>query len=143
MNNKINYNNATKEQRAYIEAIINREILANQSSLVDWLFEKNMLSYEDLENLCPRYCPDCGRDFTVNDENTDTCEYCNDNRDKPQDIMQWFLVDTYMADKLKSIGEPVLYTPDTNDQWWGRTCCGQAISLDPTFWDLFQDGLPR
>lgn len=59
-----------------------------------------------------------------------------------QEIYEWWPVeDSYLAEQLKEIGEPIL---DNNyGTWWGRTCTGQCIELDPTFWEVFQDALQR
>lgn len=52
-----------------------------------------------------------------------------------QEVYQWYLVDSWLANHLREIGEPVLDT-DSN-HLWGRTCCGQAIILDGTFQKLY------
>lgn len=47
------------------------------------------------------------------------------------EIFQYFLVTDWMAEKLASIGEPICR--DVHGvNFWGRTCCGQAIELDGT-----------
>lgn len=59
-----------------------------------------------------------------------------------QEIYEWWPVeDSYLVEQLKEIGEPIL----DNDYgtWWGRTCTGQSIELDPTFWAIFQDALQK
>jgi hypothetical protein len=51
-----------------------------------------------------------------------------DFEEEPQDIYEWWIISTYLHDKLKEKGQPVL-----NDGYmhlWGRTCSGQAILLD-------------
>jgi len=45
-----------------------------------------------------------------------------------QDIMEWWLVTPWMYNKLLNHNEPVL--TDGNNYWWGRTCTGQALSMD-------------
>ena len=49
---------------------------------------------------------------------------------EPQEILEWWIVTNWLADKLKAIGEPILEAYGTI--WWGRTCSGQAISMDYT-----------
>jgi hypothetical protein len=59
-----------------------------------------------------------------------------------QEVYEWWPVeDSYLAEQLKDYGEPIL----DNDYgtWWGRTCTGQSIKLDPTFWEIFQDALQK
>lgn len=51
----------------------------------------------------------------------------NDN-DEGQEIFEWWFVTPWLAEKLLSIGAPVLRT-DYGD-WWGRTETGQALSMD-------------
>lgn len=58
-------------------------------------------------------------------------DWSNDN---PQEVYQWFLVDSWLCGQLRDMGEVVI----DNDYgyWWGRGCCGQAIALDSTFYRL-------
>ncbi|MEN6534497.1 MAG: hypothetical protein ABFD89_12590 [Bryobacteraceae bacterium] len=61
---------------------------------------------------------------------------------EPAEIFEWWaLSNSFIVDELRALGEPIL----DNDYgtWWGRTCTGQSISLDPTFWDIFQDALQK
>jgi hypothetical protein len=45
-----------------------------------------------------------------------------------QEIFEWWAVTEWLAQNLIQLGEPVM----VNDygHWWGRTCTGQAITLD-------------
>lgn len=94
------------------ERLIDKEILANQTSLVCELQNQANIdfSFENVSNLF---------DYGESDEG------------EPKDIYQWFLVTDWLAEKLDRIDEPVL----SNDfgKWWGRTCYGQAIISDGTF----------
>ena len=51
-----------------------------------------------------------------------------------QDVMQWFIVSTWLANRLREIDEPVLDYMGL--ELWGRTCCGQGIVLDGTFQNI-------
>lgn len=62
-------------------------------------------------------------------------EHLRDNQEI-QEIFQWFIVSNWLADKLESIGEPVLYTD--NHALWGRTCYGQSIELDGTLQKVYR-----
>lgn len=53
-----------------------------------------------------------------------------------QDIMQFFMVDRYIARKLSNIGEPILNAGGCH--FWGRTCFGQSVELDGTFQKIFR-----
>jgi len=59
-----------------------------------------------------------------------------DEDEEPQEIMQWFVVSEYLAEKLESIGEPILSTD--SHKLWGRTCYGQSLELDGTFQEIYR-----
>lgn len=63
-------------------------------------------------------------------------EHVRDNCDLERDIYEWYPVTDWTARDLVAVGEPVLRS--YYGTWWGRTCTGQAIDLDPTFWVLYQ-----
>lgn len=44
------------------------------------------------------------------------------------DVMEWWLIDDYLAQKLRHQGETVM--ENYNCTWWGRTATGQRIILD-------------
>lgn len=70
-------------------------------------------------------------------------DVCRDlaNED-PAEIYEWWeITDSWIADALKDMGE--CYIDNDYGFYWGRTCTGQAISLDPTFWTILQDHLPK
>lgn len=54
-----------------------------------------------------------------------------DNRDEPptQEVMQFWLVSDWLADKLEAIGAPVA-RDILGFNVWGRTECGQALTMD-------------
>jgi len=45
---------------------------------------------------------------------------------EPQDIFEWWLVSSYLCEKLAELGHPVI----ENEGIWGRCTTGQAILLD-------------
>jgi hypothetical protein len=70
------------------------------------------------------------------------CDWASDEEPEtePVEIYEWYLItDSWIAGQLKELGQPML----DNDYgtWWGRTCTGQAIALDPTFWTILQDSV--
>tara|TARA_R100000963_G_C4627261_1_gene93192 strand:- start:758 stop:1111 length:354 start_codon:yes stop_codon:yes gene_type:complete len=93
--------------------IIEREILANQDSLVRHMLESDRghevgYAWENVSNL-----------------------FEDEDQDEFKEVYQWFLVSDWLHEKLDKICEPVL---DTDfGKYWGRTMCGQAIVLDGTF----------
>ena len=61
-------------------------------------------------------------------------EYVSDFDSEPKEIYQWFIVSTWLANRLREIDQPVLDYMGL--ELWGRTCCGQGIALDGTFQNI-------
>jgi len=91
---------------------------------------------DQIDNFYLPTCQNCGYsgNFTVPDNGeTFICPSCKTVTDEepetqPQEIFEWWIVTEFLYRKLKAHGEPVLEWG--NNCYWGRTCCGQAISLD-------------
>lgn len=108
-NININYDNSTAEQREEMERFIDQNIAACQSHLVEELFKREIFSFEEIQNLF--------------------------YRNEPREIYEWYLIgNSWAKEKLLKLNEPILDT--VFGTWWGRTCTGQHIALDPTFWDI-------
>jgi hypothetical protein len=59
-----------------------------------------------------------------------------------QEIYEWWpITDHGLVSRLRAMGQPVI--DNEYGEWWGRTCSGQSISLDPTFWTIYQDAASR
>ena len=57
------------------------------------------------------------------------------SEDNPVEPLEWWLVDSWLAGQLQEMTqEPVL--DNEYGQWWGRTCTGQSIACDSTFYIL-------
>lgn len=56
-------------------------------------------------------------------------EYIRDNS-QPAEVLEWWLVDEWLADQLESIGQATL--TDGQCHWWGRRTHGQSIIQDGT-----------
>jgi hypothetical protein len=56
------------------------------------------------------------------------------NNDEPQEIYQWFIVTSWLHEKLSEQGDPVAEWK--GQYWWGRTCYGQGIEIDGTFQEI-------
>ena len=52
-----------------------------------------------------------------------------------QEIYEWWMVSSYLADKLSAYGEPII----EGENIWGRTCSGQAILLDSVISSICED----
>lgn len=59
---------------------------------------------------------------------------------EPQEILQWFYISEWLANELNKINEPVIIR-NGSPSIWGRTCCGQDVACDYTFWEIFQESL--
>lgn len=70
----------------------------------------------------------------LDDWRTQVREWSQDNPNEP---LEWWVVDSWLCGKLLELGEVVI----DNDYgcWWGRTCSGQSISCDGTFYRLFEN----
>jgi hypothetical protein len=132
------------------ERLIRNEVLACQTGLVDDLLSRSddpeaHLSWDDAANLTRPVCPCCS-EATLEDEDaageplkdsdgvpydyrcTSCGEFFDDPEHEPQDVLEWWLVSSYLASELEERGEPI--ATDGHSHWWGRTCSGQAIVLD-------------
>ena len=137
-------NEPTQEQ---LDQFVRINIGWCQSSLVEELLSREIVSYEDIKNYYEYKCPECGqgqiepfdsepidpKNMTFDPPMHYKCYECNtefeqEPEQEPQEIYEWWLVDDWMSEKLSGLGEPVLVTDFGT--WWGRTCTGQAISLD-------------
>ena len=96
-----------------IRDFVDKNVLYNQSGLVEDCLSNERLQWDDVENL-----------------------YEGEEDDqKEQEIFSWYLVSEYLADELADKGEPVLRA--ANCQWWGRTVFGQLIESDSVIEDIF------
>lgn len=109
-------------------------------------------TYDDIENMYEYKCPECGEGFqTVSeyekDHETETavsykCPNCEKTFDgepesEPQEVCEWWIVTSYLYDKLKEKGQVVLEWG--NNCYWGRCTTGQAILLDGIITDICKD----
>lgn len=59
------------------------------------------------------------------------------SQDNPNEPLEWWVVDSWLCGKLLEMGEVII----DNDYgyWWGRSCSGQSIACDGTFYQLFKN----
>lgn len=63
-------------------------------------------------------------------------------REDNAEVVSWFAINNdSLIERLKAIGEVVLEVG--NNAWWGRQAGGQAISLDNTFWEIYQERIVK
>lgn len=131
---------------------VDREVLACISDMAEYLFDwdgEKYASYDDLSNYYQPVCSECGDSYGFekgeNDEGETiwTCQNCDhvftdwehENLDtEPQEVYEWWIVSSWLGEKLKDHGEVVL------ERWggwiWGRCTSGQAILLDDVISDI-------
>lgn len=154
---KTKYYGQDKETDRAIERIINQEVLCNQSYLVDGLLKVEMspddildgFDYDEIENLypdpedwgihqCHDYCGDHGIDAEGAENDIEEWRNAIRENSEPAEIFEWWLVSPWLARELRALNEPILELYEGYGTiWWGRTCTGQAIALDPTFYDIY------
>jgi hypothetical protein len=132
------------------ERLIRNEVLACQTGLVEHLLSRSdepeaHLSWDDAANLTRPVCPCCSEDTLLDEDSspdpikdkdgvpydyrcTSCGEFFDDPEHEPQDVLEWWLVSSYLATELEERGEPI--ATDGHSCWWGRTCSGQSILLD-------------
>lgn len=112
------------------QRLIDRDIYCNQSMLVDAAFKNEFFQYDDINNIIhgDTTCPTYGEPVLPNEDGN--CSLCDEPMDESREVFEWYLVSDWLAEKLEEVGAVVLI----NDYgtWWGRTCTGQAISMDGT-----------
>lgn len=111
-----------------------------QSSLVDSMLGSDDWSWEDVENLypdpsdwdavrCRAFLDDCSdRPLYWSDDEPEPWREAVLEYAEPAEILEWWAVSDWFADKLRAKGECIL----SNDHgtWWGRQCSGQSVTLD-------------
>ena len=152
---KTKYYGEDKDIDRAVETLIQPEVLACQSSLVDALLSTDPMpgaddllsdfQYELIENIYPdpsewdeEECREwCEEHIGAQAEDADLDELREAVRDnaEPAEIFEWWLVTEWAARKLREQGCRILTVG--SDTWWGRTCTGQSIALDPTWYDIY------
>jgi hypothetical protein len=146
------------------ERIVNKEILCNQSALLDTLFgngDVEGFTFDEIVNASKHTVEDHEtyeqtlsdaqleaeiervEDLINNasDDEVDALkaylERLNKSESEPVEILEWWLVSEWMAGKLREQGEPIL----DNDfgYWWGRKISGQSITMDGVILDIAAD----
>tara|TARA_B100000965_G_C19561000_1_gene744460 strand:+ start:357 stop:836 length:480 start_codon:yes stop_codon:yes gene_type:complete len=109
---KLNWNNLTDEEQTFIERMINRDVLTLCNELVSKGFEGAIDGeYLEFEN-----------------------SYYEENEEEgieegtPKEMMQFFIVSDWLADKLREIEACV--TSFLGFEIWGRCEYGQSLEMD-------------
>lgn len=104
------------EKQNKLSEFVSREVIYNQSYLVEELLKKEVLEYDDIINL----------------------EETNEEGDNvAKEIFEWWLVSDWLLEKLEAQGELILESD--YGSWWGRCCTGQAIMLDSIIEHIYDE----
>lgn len=103
-----------------LEGWLDKNIYFYAGDLVETLFEKNIISFDDIENAYEQLKEE---DYETKKE----YEQALDDQE-PQQVTQWFAVSEEAYDKFKMIGDPVIKFKEL--YIWGRTVYGQKICVD-------------
>ncbi len=117
---------STRQEKNRI--LVDREVLSCFSYAMQELQEKEVISFEDIENLY--FTDEQIKKYNPLIKTDEDLQEFKDNGEAMQDIYEYWIVSEWFFDKLKELNEPVI-------EWgglyiWGRTCTGQAICLDYT-----------
>lgn len=122
-----------------LDKVVNQWIIYNQTIIINEMITQSFdvqkdgfVGYYDIENLRIHfYKENAGDSITAAAYDKLDEEEQENYFDEPEDqeVLEWWLVDRYLADRLFEKGEPVIRT-DYIGNWWGRTCSGQAITMD-------------
>ena len=137
------------KNQAIKEQFVQREVKACISDMAEHLFSYDGDKYADWaewENLYITRCPECGETVDEWEEVEGEgykCPHCGaiheeEPEAEPQEkIYEYWIVTPWLGKKLRDKGEPVL---ERSGGWiWGRTCTGQAISLDSVISSICYD----
>jgi hypothetical protein len=116
-------NETDSEEQEKNKILVDREVYCCVSGLVEDCFKKEVLSYDDIENLYFSY--EQAKDLNIIDDDFKKEDY----EAGQQEIFEWYIISGWLAEKLKEQNEPILSYDDFN-YFWGRTTTGQSIILD-------------
>jgi len=118
------------DQYIQIDAFVHREVLMRASQLIEDLLKASMngdkvfggVELDNIENL---YITD---ETTAKDYGYASLEAMQEAGEDRQEIFEWWFVSQWLYEQLREADEPVI--DSEYGYLWGRTCSGQAISLD-------------
>ena len=105
-----------------------------QSGLVGELLSKEIIGYDDYENL---YLSDKQLKETFDATTDEEIEELRNEGSDVNEVFEHWIVSDWLENRLEELEEPLLKTSFQN--WWGRTCSGQAIALDYNIQKLAYD----
>ncbi len=142
-----------------IERLVNQEILACQSSLVEAMLQNGMAEYEEIENM---YIDNSDKIQEVEEERDEILDKYNELEDKEELTESEEIEFNNLEDKISDLENQIEELEREQEEpqdifewwlvsnwlanklrnynepildndygtWWGRTCTGQSISMD-------------
>ena len=107
------YDDIFMNNKDKLEKWLDKNIFTYGGDLFNVLMEKELISYDDIENRFPKL-------------NEDDIE--SGNEQHPQEVMQWFIVSEEGYNKLKTLDFPVIKFKEL--YFYGRTTYGQKMVMD-------------
>ena len=132
INNKIPFNKVDQSILQDIAGqLVSNHVYVCQSMLVDELMKKEVIFIDDYENY---YLSDEQLKKDHNVKSDEEIQELRDNGSDVNEIFEHWVVSDWLEHQLEKLEEPLLKTDYQN--WWGRTCTGQAILLDYNIQEL-------
>lgn len=105
--------------------LVSNHVLVGQTGLVSHLLEKEIIQYDEIQNLS--YTDDEIKKY-FNAKNDEEVDAVRSNGDDWKEVYEYWVCSHWLTEKLMERNEPIL---DTDfETWWGRTSTGQGIVLD-------------
>ncbi len=119
-NPDINKSNLYYSKYDKLNQWLDSNIYSNANGLYSKLIESELITWESIENLFPEVIPE---DYSNYEDYEDAFAFT-----PAKQIYEWYLVSDIAYEKFKSWDYPVIKFEEI--YLWGRTCCGQPISVD-------------
>jgi len=107
------YDDIFMNNKDKLEKWLDKNVISYGGDLFNVLMEKELISYDDIENRFPKL-------------NEDDIE--SGNEQHPQEVMQWFIVSEEGYNKFKQLDYPVVKFKEL--YFYGRTTYGQKMVMD-------------
>ena len=129
----------TSDEQKDIDLFVNREVIMLASQLVEDLLEASMYGQKtfggiELDNIENLYITE---EEAAQEYGYKSLEEMQEAGADRQEIYEWWFVTPWFYERLREVGEPVLNS--NYGYLWGRTCTGQAISLDAIIQTIYDN----
>lgn len=130
------------------DVFVSREVRAVQNAAVE-AFKKADEFYENSTNVLTYVCPHCEEALpddvpAASEDHSAWCYQCpmcskpfDDAEMNDKEVLEWWAVSEYLADKLQARGEVIYDGEDC--KIWGRCTPGKTISTDSVIEDIVKE----